>query len=126
MEGNIIFRHGKPIEVLHAFRKLISVAMFRQQTNSLLVKDLIRRVQVKLILDRLVQAFFKRQAIRINPVPIFLRKYKVEANKPLQLLGEVNSFRKAKDRKQGVVDFIFFRIFLEQYGFKGLLKEALH
>lgn len=54
MEGHIVFRHRKPVEMLEAFRKLISVAMFRQQTNSLLVKDLIRRVQIELILDRLV------------------------------------------------------------------------
>lgn len=46
VEGHVVLGHGEAVEVLEALRELVSVAIFGEQTDSLLVIDFIRRIEI--------------------------------------------------------------------------------
>lgn len=71
--------------------------MFRKQAYCFFIIDFIGRIEIEFIFDGLIQALLEWKTIRINPIPIFLSKYKIEANKSLEFFGEVYAFREAKD-----------------------------
>ncbi len=126
MERGVILRHRKSIKVFEAVWELISVSVLGEQADSFLVINFVRYIEAELTFYWLIKTFLKGQAVRIDSVAIFLGEYKVESDKALEFLGEVDSLREAEDWEKGLVDFIFLRVLFEENWFEGLLKEALH
>ena len=126
VEGNIILGHGQPVEVLQAFRKLVSVALPGQQADGLLVVDPVTATHSQPPLQRLLQSLLERQAVRVYSVPVLLCQDEVEGDEASELAREPDPLGEAEERQQCLVGATLFGEAFEQGGLEGLLKEAAH
>ena len=126
MEGNVVFRHRQPIEMLETFSKLVSVSFPGKEAYGLFVVYPIRRRKVQLDLESLLQRLLEAQTIGVHPISVFLREHKSEGNESLEFPRQPYPLRKAKHGKKGVIGPSLFGQSFEEHGFEGLFEETAH
>jgi hypothetical protein len=96
VEGHVVLRHRQSVEVLQAFRELVSVAFGRKKTHCLLVVNAICGRKIQFGLQWLFQGLLEAKTVGVDAVPVFLREYKGESDEAFQFTRETDAFGKAK------------------------------